>query len=492
MTRARLAILCFLLVLLGGCLLHFARGYSRWDRHGHAWGCDDAFITYRYARNLAHGHGLVFNEGERVEGYSSILHLVLVAPSFLVTDGMGVYYAAFALNLVLVVLSFLLFVVHVRRRAGPDAAVMAAALFALNPVTWVWVASGLETILVLLLQLVAWATLDRIEEGDVGGSSWLLPASLVLSLFARPEGVMVTFVAAFLLLARGRRRQALWSVLAVVLAAAPYLMWRYGYYGGLLPNTYYAKVSGPLTARVLGGARQLEAVALQQGLLPHLLVLAFAAVTVLARDGARLRARAGGIPFEVALAACLLTFWIYVGGDHLGERFLLVLLCSLQMAPLAADGRFDYEREKYDLWVTLGDFLRENGSGITLAVDGAGKAPFLSGLRTIDMLGLNDRHLAHREVDFFNPGHNKYDADYVLSRKPDLIAAWVRTGDLDLAWGLERDKYREAGYALKYLVSVEKDLGPANIVDVSSMAIESIDGLLDRGFYYGILQKGPR
>ena len=31
--------------------------------------CDDAFISFRYARNLLEGHGLVFNPGEFVEGY---------------------------------------------------------------------------------------------------------------------------------------------------------------------------------------------------------------------------------------------------------------------------------------------------------------------------------------------------------------------------------------------------------------------------------------
>ena len=38
---------------------------------------DDAFITYRYARNLARGNGLVFNEGERVEGYTNFLWTVM-------------------------------------------------------------------------------------------------------------------------------------------------------------------------------------------------------------------------------------------------------------------------------------------------------------------------------------------------------------------------------------------------------------------------------
>ena len=36
------------------------------------WTCDDAFISFRYAENLVEGRGLVFNEGERVEGITNI------------------------------------------------------------------------------------------------------------------------------------------------------------------------------------------------------------------------------------------------------------------------------------------------------------------------------------------------------------------------------------------------------------------------------------
>ena len=43
---------------------------------------DDPFITYRYAANLLAGHGPVFNIGERVEGFTSPLHLLLMAMYF--------------------------------------------------------------------------------------------------------------------------------------------------------------------------------------------------------------------------------------------------------------------------------------------------------------------------------------------------------------------------------------------------------------------------
>src|SRR5262245_5079445 len=41
---------------------------------------DDAFISFRYARNFSAGAGLVFNPGfERVEGYSNFLWVLILA-----------------------------------------------------------------------------------------------------------------------------------------------------------------------------------------------------------------------------------------------------------------------------------------------------------------------------------------------------------------------------------------------------------------------------
>src|SRR5436189_992982 len=47
--------------------------------HYAGWMDDDAFISFRYAQNLAEGNGLVFNPGERVEGYTNFLWVLLLA-----------------------------------------------------------------------------------------------------------------------------------------------------------------------------------------------------------------------------------------------------------------------------------------------------------------------------------------------------------------------------------------------------------------------------
>ena len=47
---------------------------------------DDAFITFRYARNVAAGLGAVFNPGEAVEGYTSFLWMLICSAFFALGD----------------------------------------------------------------------------------------------------------------------------------------------------------------------------------------------------------------------------------------------------------------------------------------------------------------------------------------------------------------------------------------------------------------------
>ena len=51
--------------------------FDAW-RHG-AQVVDDAYIALRYSRSLVEGHGLVYNVGERVEGYTSLGFVLFAA-----------------------------------------------------------------------------------------------------------------------------------------------------------------------------------------------------------------------------------------------------------------------------------------------------------------------------------------------------------------------------------------------------------------------------
>jgi len=107
-----------------------------------SWVSDDAYITFRYAENLAAGHGLVFNVGERVEGYTNFLWTVLL--SGVVASGGDPIPASLILG-VLGYAATLLVVFRVSRAAGPPAAPLAVTCVALHADHQVWATGGLET-----------------------------------------------------------------------------------------------------------------------------------------------------------------------------------------------------------------------------------------------------------------------------------------------------------------------------------------------------------
>ena len=67
-------------MLLGGLVLVAALAWVAWCLHAYRdFVHDDAYITLRYVRNLLAGDGLVWNPGERVEGYTSFGAVLAIA-----------------------------------------------------------------------------------------------------------------------------------------------------------------------------------------------------------------------------------------------------------------------------------------------------------------------------------------------------------------------------------------------------------------------------
>jgi hypothetical protein len=534
-----------LVLLVGGSMAQILFGTSAGGGAWHAWGTDDAYITYRYSQNLAEGNGLVFNQGERVEGYSSLLHVVLLAPIYLLTGSEHIYAGAVTLNLLCMVLAFILFVRHLCRTRGPDQAALGALLFAASPLLWLVVAMGMETPVVMLIQVAFWIQIERMtraapDHADAAmqpssGAAWPddggwwvrygFLVSIVLLLVARADGFLMPAAAAAYLLLRGRRRQAAEATGVVVGGMAVVMGWRLFYYGFPFPNTYYVKVSGPLAERWWSGGKLLRDILMDGGLGFYFLAFLFAWVVALA---AWKRVRAGRpadkatwpLPgFGAFFAMPFFLYFVHVGGDVYRERFLVVLIplgiaclisflgsrmkrealvfvvllaILIQLRPLALDQRFVYIRDKYDAWVTLGEFLRLEHPDDFLAVDAAGKIPFFSGLRTIDMLGLADATIAHQDAKFFRVGHNKSDVEYVLSQEPDLIAVMSEDIDMNYRWGLKRERYREAGYRLRYVLNCEyTSRGRRDVLDVAGKTPDEIQALVMRGYRYGVLQREP-
>jgi len=211
---------------------------------------DDAFISFRYADNLAAGRGLVFNPGERVEGYSNPLWTVLLAVPMWLGIGrwdLGPLVLAKCVGAVLAVATLWVLRGVLSRRGARSAWMGLLYCGAVAPNAF-WSIGALETPLLALLLLLA--VRDHLDhelddarpEGLSRSSFWFLLAALT-----RPEPVVLFVVAwAFRAWQSFRSRTLGWReqsrfALPFLVPYGAFLALRFAYYGSLLPNTYYAK-----------------------------------------------------------------------------------------------------------------------------------------------------------------------------------------------------------------------------------------------------------
>ncbi len=234
-----------------------------------AWIIDDAGISMAYARNLAHGNGLVAQPGATpVEGFSNPLWVfVLATLSLIGLFGRGDLFAvpdyvmvtkgsAIVLHLAVIVCLGVLITrivsVAVTERAvafNVSTACWAAAgmLLAANPSYVIWMVSGLENPL-LAAEVAAIAAVSVHAVPNPGRRSTIVLGLLTgLAAITRPDGVVyASAIFIVVLFAVGLSWRARWSVLWPGLVAfgsifLGYLMFRLAYFGAWLPNTAVAK-----------------------------------------------------------------------------------------------------------------------------------------------------------------------------------------------------------------------------------------------------------
>ena len=226
----------------------------------HAWEyrflTDDAFISFRYARNLSQGFGLVFNPGfERVEGYSNFLWVLILALGNVL--GIRPESAANPLSLAATIALWCLVVWFVYRnppvRGRRWLLIIAPLFLALTRSVAVWSTSGLETRLFEVLVVAGALRLIVEVEAQLAGRPRRGLAGLLFALatWTRPDGMLISGMAlgsaGLYLLVRRRlawRRFVAWNAGVYVLLVGGHIAFRLAYYGYWVPNTYYAKVSG--------------------------------------------------------------------------------------------------------------------------------------------------------------------------------------------------------------------------------------------------------
>ncbi len=200
---------------------------------------DDAYITYRYARNLLAGEGFTYNPGERVQGTTTPLYTLLMAGLGAISGGGAADFPVIAwlVNAAADALTCLL-LWRIGRRLGAEWPGLAAGLlWALAPYSVTFAIGGLETSLyVLLLTAAVWAHLTR--------RAPLAALCAALALLTRPDALLLAAPLALDRLLQARRGRRL-SALEFACLLLPLFAWygfAWAYFGSPIPHSVQAKL----------------------------------------------------------------------------------------------------------------------------------------------------------------------------------------------------------------------------------------------------------
>ncbi len=281
---------------------------------------EDAYITFRYAQNIADGNGPVFNTGERIEGYANFLWMIAIAlPK--AAFGADIETSAIVLGILATLGAVLLAHVTVNRvvaraagESRPAYGVAAAVLVAGAGGLAAYGGSGTETPLFVLLLFGVFAALAARRPVVAG-------VLVAFAMMTRPSGTLLAvLVGCWLVIAALRGRYTWWSpagwLLGGLVFAVPWTAWRVTYYDHVLPSSVVIPFTIDFSARVDRGWQYLSGFSVvHQGFL--LLGLVAAGALLLRRTcRAPHEAEARSLTWLMLVTAVALTgFVVFFGGD---------------------------------------------------------------------------------------------------------------------------------------------------------------------------------
>ena len=448
-----------------------------------AFTCDDAYISFRYARNLAELGSLTFDPAHAppVEGYTNFLWVVLLAAAMRigVAPELSSSVLGFASGLAILALVFAFVVLGPSgERRGRESlqgatdhergsatalrvcGALCVGMLLMTPMFVVWTSSGLETSMATLF--VLGAVVAGIK-GELRGAACLAAVGVL----TRPDAVvpLTGAVIGYMLSGQQRALPRRWKLVhAVLLFAVPvalHFFWRRWVYEAWLPHTWEVKRHGASLA-TSHGAQYLWVWVRDLGLMWWLPLAGL------------IRRRHLSLVIPLVASGC---YVVSVGGDFMAYgRFLhttLTLLVCLvgwlaadlsarRAGPawttwrgpaalgvlatlLGASAPRLLERDRASAWqdgmfesvaamdrfarvrVVAGVWMRDNlPSDLVVSVGAAGAMPYASGLAVVDTYGLVEGDLeGFRAPDTgtkARPGHQlRATLEYVKSREPDLM-----------------------------------------------------------------------
>lgn len=204
-----------------------------------SWVIDDLYIYFRYVNNFLSGNGIVFNKGEYVEGFSSFSWFLILSLAAYLKLPLELSSKISGMIFALVILLLVFKICEKQKLEMFSFAACCMMMFSLPFI--LWSISGFEIMFYIFLLLITFYKIVNLNDHPV----YYLFVSILIFLISisRPEGLCFSLVSIILIFFTAQNKLYTLKISAAYLFLfGSFLLFRYIYFGDLLPNTYYAKI----------------------------------------------------------------------------------------------------------------------------------------------------------------------------------------------------------------------------------------------------------
>lgn len=331
--------------------LSFFLAYYWWGYKSPSIGIDDANIYFVYMKNLAAGHGFVWNVGgERVEGFTSLLWTLTGSLFAKISPA---HYPTLLLALGAILTFFTVYPVLLFSRkinktehrgiTSVDLLILALLLLPRGFIEWNILCLMETSLWSFLLVNISLQLCGYYLYGKQIKTIRFCILIILINL-TRPESLLYNFLFVGILMMmlqadygwKRAIRKVMVPLFAHLLSFASLVIWRISYFGFPFPNTYYAKVSASKKDNIIGGMKYLfnffnfypQTIAIT-------VLLAFFSWLILKkwRIPTQLSAEEKILCILITIIFCGLAVPLATGGDHfMYSRFYQPLLPLMYMA----------------------------------------------------------------------------------------------------------------------------------------------------------------